>query len=131
MGCHRLIAQEDSVIFFWNWSLAPGLIQNGVSSKMELVGLYITLKRSAQSCCKILPGTHPHWKRQVKEHIGRRKRLIKPLLPHSLKTNQFKGHTVLPIILCLVADALSHPWKLYKNSPSRPSRVPAFPSGAG
>jgi hypothetical protein len=36
----------------------------------------------------------------------------KPLLPHSLRTNQFKSHTVLPIILCLVAVALFYPWKL-------------------
>ena len=39
----------------------------------------------------------------------------KSLSPHSLKTNQFKGCTVLPIILCLVADALFCPWKPYKN----------------
>ena len=30
----------------------------------------------------------------------------KSLLPHSLKTNQFKSHTVLPIILCLMTVAL-------------------------
>ena len=39
----------------------------------------------------------------------------KSLSPHSLKTNQFKGCTVPPIILCLVADALFCPWKPYKN----------------
>jgi hypothetical protein len=53
-------------------------------------------------------------------------RVIKPL-----KTNQFKGRTVLPIILCLVADALFCPWKMYKNSLTRPLRVTASPSGAG
>ena len=30
----------------------------------------------------------------------------KPLLPHSLRTNQFKSHTVLPTTLCLMAAAL-------------------------
>ena len=55
----------------------------------------------------------------------------KPLLPHSLRTNQFKSHTVLPIILCLVADALFHPWKLYKNLLNRLPRVSTSPSGAG
>jgi hypothetical protein len=39
----------------------------------------------------------------------------KSLSPHSLKTNQFKGCTVLPIILCLVVDALFCPWKPYKH----------------
>ena len=39
------------------------------------------------------------------------------LSPHSLKTNQFKGCPVPPIILCLVADALFCPWKPYKNMP--------------
>ena len=42
----------------------------------------------------------------------------KSLSPHSLKTNQFKGCTVPPIILCLVADALFCPWKPYKNLPT-------------
>jgi hypothetical protein len=43
----------------------------------------------------------------------------KSLSPHSLKTNQFKGCTVQPIILCLVANALFCPWKPYKNSLNR------------
>ena len=51
----------------------------------------------------------------------------KSLPPHSLKTNKFKGHTVLPIILCLVADALFCPWKPYKNSPE----VATSPLGLG
>ena len=36
----------------------------------------------------------------------------KSLLPHSLKTNQFKSHTVLPIALCLMAAALKTVQKL-------------------
>ena len=33
----------------------------------------------------------------------------KSLPPHSLRINQFKSHTVLPITLCLVAVALFYP----------------------
>ena len=70
----------------------------------------------------------PSWKREVMKHVGTPPllkgkadyiaacRYGKPLLPHSLKTNQFKGHIIPPIILCLVADAIICPWKLYKNS---------------
>jgi hypothetical protein len=55
-------------------------------------------------------GPLPSWKRQVREHVGQKgERFSNSLLPHSLKTNQFKGPAVLPIILCLVADALFHP----------------------
>jgi hypothetical protein len=43
----------------------------------------------------------------------------KSLSPHSLMTNQFKGCTVPPVILCLVTDALFCPWKPYKNSLNR------------
>jgi hypothetical protein len=48
-----------------------------------------------------------------------RKRLMKPLLPQPLKTNQFIGCTVPTLILCLVADALFSSWKPYKNLPKR------------
>jgi hypothetical protein len=43
----------------------------------------------------------------------------KSLSPHSIKTNQFKGCTALPIILGLLADALFCPWKPYKISLNR------------
>ena len=52
------------------------------------------------------------------------------LSPHSLKTNQFKGCTLLPITLCLVADALFCPWKPHQNSEWVPG-VTASPSGLG
>ena len=52
------------------------------------------------------------------------------LSSHSLKTNQFKGCTLLPITLCLVVDALFCPWKLHQNSEWVPG-VTASPSGLG
>ena len=77
-------------------------------------------------------GTPPPPGRDRSESMSAwRKRLIQPLLPPSLKTNQFKGHSVPPIILCPVADALFHPWKQYKNSLDLLARVTAFPLGSG
>ena len=55
----------------------------------------------------------------------------KSLPPHSLRTIQFKSHTVLSITLCLVAVALFYPWKLFKNGPNGLPVVVTFPSGAG
>ena len=53
----------------------------------------------------------------------------RPLLPHSPRTNQFKGHTIPPIVLCLVAVTPICPWKLYKNLMIELPRVPS-PLGA-
>ena len=75
------------------------------------------MKRSAQSHWKVPSHRSPPRRDMTESTWARRKRLIKPLLPHSLKTNQFKGHTVLPIVLCLVADVLVCLWKLYKYLP--------------
>jgi hypothetical protein len=89
------------------------------------------VKRSAQDLWKILPGTSALLEERGHEACRLEGRLIKPLRPHSLKTNQFKEHIVPPIILCLDTDALFYPWKLYKNSPNRPPWVATFPLGAG
>ena len=51
----------------------------------------------------------------------------KPLLPYSLRANQFKSHSVLLITVCLVTDAVFHSWKLYKNSLNRLPRFTISP----
>lgn len=96
--------------------------------------MLLVLNRSAQDLWKIIPGTSPgreklqsmqvpppSWKKEVMKHVD-----TPPLQkgggtnhwPPS-ETNQFNSYTVLPIILCLAADALFCPWKLYKNSLTR------------
>ena len=84
-------------------------------------------RHTAQSYWKILLDPSSPGRDRSESTQARRQRLSKPLLSHSLKTNQFKGNTVPPIILCLVADALFCPWKPYKNSPNGPPGVTASP----
>ena len=81
-------------------------IVSGLNHKQRKGGI----KRSAHSCWKIPPGS-PHFLEEKGQRAHRPEGEAKPILPHFLKTNQFKWHTVLPIILFLVADIFC-PWKL-------------------
>ena len=103
----------------WQWEIFPTFTVEKVSSG--------TLGRSWNSCpsrrerlinISQTTGQEPtcEWGHIPQDWLLPIFRQGKSLSPHSLKTNQFKGCTVPPIILCLVADALFCPWKPYKNS---------------
>ena len=55
---------------------------------------YLQSQGMKRSACRYIPWTLATYRQG------------KSLPPHSLKTNQFKSHTVLPITLCLMAEAL-------------------------